>query len=401
MTDTTARAQGSLSLDLTDDVPTTKKKRHSYPGLTKHTARQRDINKSPVSSLGFGSQDPFNVIGHIVDFDRLPFYHVSRLVPSENGPAEPATITGRIRSPNGPIDYQLTITPGAYFADHDEVTPSGRVRQRLEPLVHNIQDHKRVVVLRPGHREDSVEKGIRRLAVKGVKKPGEPIYRATFSLYQLKTELDASGHCIKYSDLRESLHILANTSIALTVKLPDGKALTLSTKYISGLILGSKAHNAQYDNNAEVCSCTLNEVVAHSLTREAYQAFQYETYMRLPNFLSRRIFVALSIEWRNANTETDYSRSMNEFILGANLPLSGRLNDDYRMVVKAMEELKTAGVLASYDMGQKETTGRGRAGRDYIIKMRPTAAFVGTQIEAIGDRKKREARHELGLLNRS
>lgn len=368
-------------------------RRKAITGPAKHFAKAKD----QMTSLAFGWQNEFNLLGHVVDiFDQIPLYNWDRRVPAKDGVAQPITIPGSITQGKEKYTYNVTITPNARFLEHTEITRSGKTRTRLEPLDHNIQDHTNIVVLRPGHREDSVEKAIRRLARRlNGSTPTAPVYRAAFTLYQLKSELDRSGHKMKWDELRESLHILSNTGITLTVETQDGRKINYKTSFISSLLMGSRNPNAKhYNPDSDRCYCTLNDVVAYCLQSERYQAFQHEIYLKLNTFLARRILAALSIEWRNAHAETGYERSMNELIMRGNCVLSERLNDDYRIMKKALDELQLHGVLSKYEM-EKVVTGTGRAGRDYRIFLYPTSAFVTTQIEAIKDRTIRTERFSL------
>ena len=349
--------------------------------------------------FAFGWQDEFNLLGHIVDvFDQLPLYSVERRVEATNGSFEPITMSAEIvQSKTMSFSYKLTITPNARFAQHVEVLESGKTKISYEPILHDFKEHPNAVVFRPGPREDSVEKAIRRIARRlTTSNPKSPVYKAGFTLYQLKKELQRSGHSIRWDDLRESLHILSNTGITLTLTTPDGKEINYKTDFISGLSTGSRVKSAKHFNPAQDrCYCTLNDIVAYSLRTERYQALQHDLYMRMSSFLARRILATISIEWRNAHTQTGYERSMNDLILRYNDSLSDRLNDDMRLTKKAMDELVAKEILSRYEM-HKVVTGTKRAGKDFRVIMFPTSRFVGTQIEAIRDRTIRTERNELG-----
>lgn len=388
--------QAELFADLPDAEATVAARRKLVTGPTRHISSK---DKNPLPTLAFGWQNEFNLLGHVVDiFDQIQLYNWERRVPAKDGVAQPITIPGSITQGKEKYSYNLTITPNARFVEHTEVTSGGKTRTRLEPLDHNIQEHQNIVVLRPGHREDSVEKAIRRLARRlNGSTPSAPVYRAAFTLYQLKTELDRSGHKMKWDDLRESLHILSNTGITLTVETQGGRKINYKTSFISSLLLGSRNPNAKhYSPDNDRCYCTLNDVVAYCLQSERYQAFQHEIYLKLNTFLARRILAALSIEWRNANVATGYDRWMNELIIRSNCTLSARLNDDFRLMTKALDELVLHGILSEYRT-EKVVTGKGRAGRDYRLTLFPTAAFVSTQIEAVRDRTTRSERQGMAL----
>ncbi len=366
----------------------------------KHSARpQKFLTKqTSIRHLAFGFQNEFNLLGHVADYvDQLPLTAIDRRVETVNGHCEPITISGEIvQSKTVSYNYKLTITPSARFSQNIITSANGKNRFEYEPILHDIRDHPNCIIFRPGPREDLVEKALRRIARRqATSDPRLPVYRAGFTLYQLRKELLRSGHDIRWSDLRDSLHILANTGITLTIMTPDQREVSYQTNFISGLTWGSKAKNSElYDPENSRCFCTLNDIVAYSLITERYQAFQYDLYMRLTTFLSRRILVTLSLEWRNSHIQTGYVRSMNELILRYQSHLSDRLFNDYRLMKRALDELVKMDVLSRYTM-EKVVTGKSRARKDYAITMYPTARFVGTQIESIGDRTMREERHSL------
>lgn len=351
----------------------------------------------PNSQLAFGWQDQYNLLGHVADlFDQLGLYAPERRVSSIDGLAKPITLSGRVSHGKVKFKYDVSITPAARFSEHTEIGTNNRTKTKLEPIDHNIENYKSIVILRPGHREDSVEKAIRRLATRtDTGKNGAPVYNSSFTLYGLRQELLRTGHDVKFPDLRESLHILSNTGITLTVENDEGVKVTYRTSYLQGLTMGSRRVDAKhYNPDSDRCHCSLNDIVAKSLSSESYQAFQYEIYMSLSLFLARRFMSILSIEWRNAHPDTRYERSMNELLTRAGQTLSVRVNDDYRATIKALDELKTQGILRLYET-EKVITANGRAGKDYKLFLYPTSAFVTTQIEAIQDRTKRTERHSL------
>lgn len=353
-----------------------------------------------AKSLAFGFQNQYNILGHVCDIvDQLPLYSVDRKVPSTDGSCDPITIPGEVyHGKNLAFTYKLTITPNARFAQIIDTTSGGRQKITYEPIYHDIKDHPNTVIFRPGPREDMVEKALRRIARRlSSANPGQPIYRAGFTLYQLRKELSRSGHEVRWRDLKDSLHILGNTGITLTVITPDGREITHRTDYISQLTWGSRARNSkEYDPENDRWYCTLNDIVAYSLRNEKYQAFQHDLYLCMNTFLARRILATLSIEWRNAHVQTGYTRSMNELLLRYQTTLNDRLFNDVRAMEKALDELVEKHVLSSYKM-EKVVMGSSRANKDYLITMFPTSRFVSTQIEAIGDRTVREQRHELKL----
>ena len=158
---------------------------------------------------------------------------------------------------------------------------------------------------------------------------------------------------------------------------------------------GSSATNSDlYNPEYDRCYCTLNELIAYRLIEESYQAFQFDIYMRLTSFIARRILVTLSLEWRNAHVQSGYKRSMNELLLRYQSKLNPRMFNDYRLIVRALDELVAMNVLSKYT-AEKITTGSKREDKDYEVIMYPTARFVSTQIESIGDRTMRSERREL------
>tara|TARA_R110002124_G_scaffold128157_10_gene288630 strand:+ start:6064 stop:7275 length:1212 start_codon:yes stop_codon:yes gene_type:complete len=348
-------------------------------------------------NLAFGYQNRFNLLGHVADFvDQLPLTSVNRQVKTENGRCDPITTKGKIQqSKTSYFTYSLTITPNARFA-RTHFFSAGKERYSYEPIDHDIQDHPNCVIFRPGPREDLVEKALRRIARRQAgSDQRHPVYKAGFTLYMLRKELKSYGHDIRWSDLRDALHILSNTSIFITIVTHDNKTIHHQTNFINGMTWGSSATNSDlYNPEYDRCYCTLNELIAYRLIEESYQAFQFDIYMRLTSFIARRILVTLSLEWRNAHVQSGYKRSMNELLLRYQSKLNPRMFNDYRLIVRALDELVAMNVLSKYT-AEKITTGSKREDKDYEVIMYPTARFVSTQIESIGDRTMRSERREL------
>lgn len=352
-----------------------------------------------LKSLAFGVQNRFNLLGHVADFvDQLPLTSVDKQVKTVNGHCDPITTTGVInQGKNTSFTYTLTITPNARF-EQKEYYAAGRKRYSYTPIDHNIQDHPNIVIFRPGPREDLVEKALRRIARRQADtSTNAPIYKAGFTLYQLRKELKEFGHDIRWDDLRDALHILSNTGIVITIVTNTNRTIQHQTNYINSMTWGSRAINSKIKQgltSEDRCYCTLNEFIARRLMEESYQAFQFDIYMRLSSFIARRILITLSLEWRNAHVQSGYKRSMNELLYRYQSKLNPRLFNDFRLIERALKELVSMGVLSKYET-QKVSTGASRDKKDYEVTMYPTAAFVSTQIESVGDRTMRAERLEL------
>lgn len=367
-----------------------------------------------LRALAFGNQNKFNLLGHVANYvDQLPLHSTDRIVEMKNGVPQPITIDGRIiQSKSVFFDYKLTINPNARFARIVTITPSGKEKVEYRPVLHNFEDYEDIIYFRPGPREDLVEKALRRISMRQAgDSAGKPIYCARFSIYELRQELLRFGHHLRWSDIRDSLHILSHTTFTFSIMSENEQAPAnrvspaynayskkgITSAYITSLVWGSRATNSPlYNPDQQYCYCTLNELIAHSLATERYQAFQYDIYMRMTSFIARKLFSILSLEWRNSNSKLPYKRSMNELLLRFQSHLNERLANDVRTMKRALDELIFYNVLQSYDF-DKQNNGVGRHRTDFIITMTPTSGFVQTQIESVNDRTMRESRLELGL----
>lgn len=362
-----------------------------------------------LRALAFGHQSRFNLLGHVANYiDQIPFFAAERTVEMVNGAPVSTTIDGRIvQSKEVCIDYKLTITPGARFAKSIRVTDSGKTVVEYEPVLHNFSDHAELVYFKPGPREDLVDKALRRIAQRQAQPGSRKIaYCARFTIYDIRRELQSFGHWLQWKDIRHAIHVLSNTTFTFSIMSGNEpqssgrhvaaySAKGLTSTYITSLEWGSRVADSEiYNPERDHCFCYLNELISHTLSTESYQAFQYNLYMRMSSFMARKLFSVLSLEWRNSNTEQPYRRSLNELLLRFQIGLSSRLSNDVRTMKKALDELVSFNIIARYEI-EKVSRGVGRYNQDYIITLFPTSQFVQTQIEAVKDRKIREARHAL------
>ena len=86
----------------------------------------------------------------------------------------------------------------------------------------------------PGQREEFVEDALRKLAADGLGRASGEQIGVCVTLYQLKKELDRTGHTYSYRQLREALDILTLCSMELVVGIDGEKTQELFREPLFG-----------------------------------------------------------------------------------------------------------------------------------------------------------------------
>lgn len=237
------------------------------------------------------------------------------------------------------------------------------------------------VEIYPSGREELIEHALRKLASEqqaGFLDAGSNFRSGvTFTLYQLRTELESRGHSMRYDQLVESLDVmnLANIRLLDEGAIGDDPSF-ISQPYLPALVKVTKEGRAN-DPQAKWL-VQFHSALTASIAQLTYRQFNYQRLMACQSQLSRWLLNQLVLKYTFAspgNTfKMHYSTIQRDSGLLDNYK---RTRDAIDALEIAFEELKREGVLMKI---KKETT-TGARGKilDVIYTLAASVKFSSEQ----------------------
>lgn len=242
------------------------------------------------------------------------------------------------------------------------------------------KDGSATLAFYPSGREELVEHALRKLATgqqSGFLDADNFRSGVTFTLHQLRTELELRGHSMRYDELMESLDVMSLSNIRLIDKGPNEKDPSfISQPYLPTLIKVTKEGRAA-DPEAKWL-VQFHSALTVSITQITYRQFNYQRLMNCQSQLTRWLISQLVLKYT-------FAALGNTFVmLYSTIRRDSRLLDNYKRtrdaisaLDEAIAELKSEGLLMSF---VKETR-LGLRGKieDVTYTLSPTAKFAGEQ----------------------
>lgn len=232
-------------------------------------------------------------------------------------------------------------------------------------------------ILFPGVREELVERVLRKMAVHKLadseiqQRTGNGTIEVgiTFSLHQLRKELENSGHEFRLSDIRESLEVMH----LCNVRVECPRDMLIHRK--SGPILGdleSICDPNDADGQRSLFRASFHPLASAAIIGELYHPINYARVMALTQPLARWITNLLNVRFRYATRgiaekKRSFRLTLKRVMTDSGMRPEPRIRDNIQRVRDAIEELRKVGFL---DMGMpvdqietlrhEKTTGRPR-----------------------------------------
>lgn len=222
----------------------------------------------------------------------------------------------------------------------------------------------------PKEREDFVEYALRKLAYSG--RHGcflDDQASVTFSLYELKKELERTGHHYNINEIKEALSVCNETNIKLFSE--DGKTLISSSLFIT---IGLQTRE-DWKNTGKKTKCFVqfNSLVTKSIKSGTYRQLGfYDTCMTYKNYLARYLQIRMSHLFTQASVLNPYTISLNTIIRDSGTKRYKSLYDNLCHLESALDEMKEKDVILHY---KTDKVFEGRKLVDGIIHITVTAAF--------------------------
>ena len=233
----------------------------------------------------------------------------------------------------------------------------------------------------PSAREELIEHALRKLATEqqaGFLDAGSDFRSGvTFTLYQLRTELESRGHSMRYDQLVESLDVMNLANIRLFDKgTNDEDPSFISQPYLPVLVKVTKEGLANDPQSKWLVQ--FHSSLTASIAQLTYRQFNYQRLMACQSQLSRWLLSQLVLKYTFAapgNTfKMNYSTIQRDSGLLDNYK---RTRDAVDALEIAMEELKREGVLMSFT--KEATTGARGKILDAVYTLAASVKFSSEQ----------------------
>ena len=258
-------------------------------------------------------------------------------------------------------------------------------------------------VMFPGAREELVERALRKLAVSRLAASGpqpDPMggnmaVSITFSIHQLRRELEQNGHGFKFADVREALDVMHLANVR--VECPADSLVHRA----SGPVLGnlqSICDPDDTDGKRSVYRATFHPIASAAILKELYFPINYTRMMTLARPLARWIVSLLNVRFRYATrgigrSKRSFRLTLKRVMTDSGMQPEPRLTNNIDRVREAIKELQEKGFLERWlPLKEIETIKReGTAGRPKIVdaewELYPSESFAKEIIQGNQDRK--------------
>jgi len=220
----------------------------------------------------------------------------------------------------------------------------------------------------PGQREEFVEDALRKIAIESPYLQKNTI-GVFFTYYQLKKELERTGHCYSYRELKESVNILVSTSMELKRILQTGKEEELYTENLFSKLAGKTNDNwMDGENKKSFFIVTFHSLVRKSIIETTFRRYNYEKCMKYTNALARYLHKRMSHNYIQASMLKPYEIAASTIISGSGMTKYARSSNNHRYIAEGLDQLKEEKVLETWSFKKQ--------GNDYKYTLIPTSYFV-------------------------
>jgi hypothetical protein len=241
-----------------------------------------------------------------------------------------------------------------------------------------IKDGKRISFY-PSSREELIEHALRKLAAQNQSGFFDGTsYRSgvRFSLWQLRQELAAQGHAMRFEEIVDGLDILALSAIEIQAEGDDGeRAFALST-YLPALS-GVRRKDLENDSNSR-WAAQFHPLVTQSIDMLTYRQMNYRRLMKCSTQLARWLLLQLVIKYTQAAATNSFEMRFTTIQRdSALLNRYTRRFDAVTALDKAWDELKALGTISTIQ--RLEQRGPRRRLDDVIYTVTATPQFASEQ----------------------
>jgi hypothetical protein len=198
----------------------------------------------------------------------------------------------------------------------------------------------------PAHREELVEDALRKFVCEGQGIFLDDEAGVTFTLYQLQQELSSTGHTYSNAELKDALLTCAQTKLILTSE--DGTAVLISSLFET---LGLKTREDWKGKGQKTKAFVrFNPLVTQSIKTLNFRQLDYGRSMKLNSVIARQLHKRMSHHYTQASILNTYHILLSTVIRDFGLTRYKELRNNLRDVVAALDELRAADLIMSYEI---------------------------------------------------
>jgi hypothetical protein len=247
----------------------------------------------------------------------------------------------------------------------------------------------------PGEREQLIEEVIYKLATQPGRLSivGDKGVGLTFSLWELRQELNRTGHSLSSNEIKEALIILQSSTIEISRRYDDpddtGGEIrdTLRTATFTALSFRERSNEKNSQTMVQ-----FNPYVANAVMALDFSLIDYEMCMRLRGLPARLLFRRLTnnVVYFGNDSGVQIFRA-SEIIRDCGISECKRKRDTLRKITDAVTALKTVGVIDGFTMDDVYV---GQAKDDIIFTIHLSDSFMAQTGYALKRRNEIHASYE-------
>ncbi|MGA9996700.1 MAG: hypothetical protein WBP93_14880 [Pyrinomonadaceae bacterium] len=227
----------------------------------------------------------------------------------------------------------------------------------------------------PSQREELVEDALRKFVCEGQGVFLDDEAGVSFTLYQLQQELAQRGHTYNLDELKAALLICANTK--LEIKTEDG-SITVVSSIFQTLGLQTREDWQKFGQKTRAF-VRFNPLVTQSIKSRNFRQLDYNRSMTFKSVIARQLYKRLSHHYVQASWQHPYTINLLTIIRDFGLTKYEKLPNNLRDVIAALEEMKKADVIMSYEVERITDEKRRNKLLDAQLTMLPHPSFSGEQ----------------------
>ena len=221
----------------------------------------------------------------------------------------------------------------------------------------------------PSEREECVEDCLRKLAItQAVFIDGE--VGVSFSLYQLRKEMAKHGHTLSHRQIVEALQVLRRSGL----RVKDENGAEWEESFFARLAKGGRRKEHLAKDGYECWYVVFHKLVTKSIIDLTFRRMDFPTLMKIRGMLARYIYKRMVSVYTYASMEQPYEPTLTQMLTHSGRGFGKSFKNDIKAMGRALDQLKTAGVLLEWEESHRSK--EGRTTTDIRYRLWPTQQFV-------------------------
>lgn len=243
----------------------------------------------------------------------------------------------------------------------------------------------------PSHREMLVEEAIRKLAIDQGGYLNDGRVGCKFSISQVRKILEETGHECRYGDIVEAINILNTCHMEYGFVEDNGRnKVSGRSSLFPEIFIRTRDDYLAGDMDSAV---QFHELVNKSIRARSFRNYDFLTCMRYRLALSNYLHKRITMRFKQAAVGESYSFYLSTIFSEGGFNLDQSLAKSIEQMKEALQELKAAGVVSTFEYGLIKDDKDKRRSKDASFYVYVTEQFT-RQIVKINSQAK-QVREEL------